>query len=95
MVAPLVAASFLAAWLGVAISMTTGIDLGPEGTMQRIAVTLLVGFGPVVAAVALPCFPSSFSDLKCRSQPRGLERIHRQELRERVTDWSPPPIEMP
>jgi hypothetical protein len=50
--APIVAASFLAVWLGVAISMTAGVNL-PLARAQRLAVTLLVGFGPVLAAVAL------------------------------------------
>jgi hypothetical protein len=51
-VAPIVAASFLAVWLGVAISMTAGVNL-PLAPAQRLAVSLLVGFGPVLAAVAL------------------------------------------
>jgi hypothetical protein len=73
-VAPIVAASFLAVWLGMAISMTAGVNL-PLARAQRLAVSLLVGFGPVLAAVALLFLSRTVSTVYAAMPSEWLIRV--------------------
>src|SRR5262245_38138382 len=52
-IAPFVCSGFLALWLGLAFSMTAADGLRGVTLNERLALSLLVGFGPVISAVAL------------------------------------------